>query len=223
MGMKTYTVDEMKTIFAEHSKWIRNEGGSRANLSGANLSWANLSGAYLSGANLSWANLSGAYLSGANLSGANLLRANLSEAHLLRANLSGANLSGANLSGANLSGAYLSGAKTDEKTIWPHFQICAGGLIGWKKVQGKIVTLLIPVEAKRTSSLIGRKCRAEYAVVTWIEDDKPVTSNGSGNGPDTRYEVGKTVTADSYDDNPMVECSHGIHFFQTRKEAEEWE
>jgi hypothetical protein len=112
--------DELARILEDHAKWLRRDGGSRANLpranlSGANLSWANLyganlSGADLSGANLSGADLSGANLSGANLSGANLPRANLSGANLYGANLSGANLYGANLSWANLYGANLSGA-----------------------------------------------------------------------------------------------------------------
>jgi hypothetical protein len=185
--MKVYTVDEMKQILSEHAKWIRGEGGVRADLSGADLSGANLSGADLSGANLSGANLSGADLSGADL---------------FRADLSGADLSGA----INI----------------PAFQICSGDLIVWKKIQGKLVTLLIPVDAKRTASLVGRKCRAEYAVVKWIEGNNPVTSNGCDNGVNTVYKVGETVTPDSYDDDIRVECSHGIHFFQTRKEAEEW-
>ena len=74
------TPEELKSTIENHRLWLRDEGGKRANLSGANLS-------------------------GANLSGANLSEANLSEANLSEANLSGANLSGANLSGANLSGA----------------------------------------------------------------------------------------------------------------------
>jgi hypothetical protein len=94
------TKEEIAAVLADHLKWLRDEGGQRADLSGANLF-----GAYLSCANLRGANLFGAYLSCANLRGANLFGANLSGA-----NLSGANLSGANLSGANLFGAYLSGA-----------------------------------------------------------------------------------------------------------------
>ncbi len=43
-----------------------------------------------------------------------------------------------------------------------------------------------------------------------------------GNGVDTVYEEGKEVRADSYDDDWRVECSHGIHWFLTRKEAEDW-
>ena len=36
----------------------------------------------------------------------------------------------------------------------------------------------------------------------------------------TVYRVGETVRPDSYDDNPLVECTHGIHWFATRAEAE---
>jgi len=107
MAILKPTQDELTTILAEHLKWARNDGGRRANLSGADLSGANLSGANLSGANLSGANLSEADLSGADLSGANLSRANLSGADLSGAYLSGANLSGADLSGANLWGTCL--------------------------------------------------------------------------------------------------------------------
>ncbi|MCF7536191.1 pentapeptide repeat-containing protein [Pseudomonas petrae] len=116
--MKTYTKEELSEILGKHRAWLDDEdGGERANLSGANLSGANLSGANLRDANLSGAylrcaNLSDAYLCdanlrGANLSGAYLRDANLSGAYLRCANLSDANLRDANLRDANLSGAYL--------------------------------------------------------------------------------------------------------------------
>ena len=104
------TAEKLADILENHRKWMRNEGGCRANLSWADLSWADLRGANLSGADLSGANLSGANLSRANLSRANLSRADLSWADLSWADLSGANLSGANLSRADLSGANLSRA-----------------------------------------------------------------------------------------------------------------
>ena len=77
--------EELAKIIAEHAKWVRGDGGARANLSRADLSGANLYGANLSGANLSGADLSGANLSGADLSRANLSRATLSRANLSRA------------------------------------------------------------------------------------------------------------------------------------------
>ena len=71
---------ELDNVVASHVKYIRGEGGQRANLSGADLSGADLSGANLSGADLSGANLREADLRGANLSWADLSGANLSRA-----------------------------------------------------------------------------------------------------------------------------------------------
>ena len=187
---------------------------SRADLSGAYLSGADLSRAYLSRANLSRADLSGAYLSGADLSGAYLSRADLSGAYLSGADLSGADLSGANLSRANLSDANLSRADLikllNQRTILPE-----GDLIGWKKLKnGVLCKLQIPAEAKRVGGLIGRKCRAEFAIV--LEGEGRGLHNGH------IYKVGETVKPDKYDPNPMLECSNGIHFFICKQEAQDY-
>ena len=154
----------LKEVLDKHLKWIRGEdGGERADLSGADLYGANLSWADLSWADLSWANLSradlyradlsGADLYGADLSGADLSGADLSRADLSRADLSGADLSGAYLSGADLSradlsgadlsraylsGAYLSGAKHLDNVKNLFYPICCpefGSFIGWKKAR----------------------------------------------------------------------------------------
>jgi len=200
------TKDELDLVLQNHKLWIAGSpSGIRANLSVANLSGANLSDANLSGANLSDANLIGADLIGADLS-----RANLSGAYLSRANLSDAYLSDANLSGAYLNGANLSRANLSA------FNICEGSLVVYKKVSGKIVQLRIPETARRTASLVGRKCRASHAEVIDIEGGEPVETRG------LVYEIGKTVYPDSYDDDIRVECTHGIHFFMTRKEAEDY-
>jgi hypothetical protein len=111
--MKTYTVEEMKAILADHAKWLRGEGGARADLSRANLrsadlSYADLRSADLSSANLRYADLSYANLSSANLRYANLRSANLSYADLRYANLRYANLSYADLRYADLGYADLS-------------------------------------------------------------------------------------------------------------------
>ena len=82
------TQAELKIKLELHLKWLHGEdGGERADLSGANLRSANLSYANLSYADLSYADLSYANLSYADLSGANLRSANLRSA-----NLSGADL-----------------------------------------------------------------------------------------------------------------------------------
>jgi uncharacterized protein YjbI with pentapeptide repeats len=125
--------NELNLLLEHHTEWLDDEGGERADLSGADLYKADLSGvnlgiANLVGANLSKANLERANLRGTNLSGADLVEANLSEADLERANLSGANLSeadlseadlsGADLFGANLSGADLSGAEITAQQLF---------------------------------------------------------------------------------------------------------
>ncbi|WP_394543695.1 pentapeptide repeat-containing protein [Azorhizophilus paspali] len=119
--MKTYTAADLAEIIEKHRKWLAyEEGGARADMSGAYLSLADLRGAYLRDADLRVADMSlaylrdadlrGAYLRDADLRGANLSDANLRGAYLRDADLRGANLSDANLRGANLSDANLRGA-----------------------------------------------------------------------------------------------------------------
>ncbi len=67
---RTYTAAELKAILDDHSRWLRGDGGARANLRYADLSSANLSYANLSSADLSYADLSSANLSSADLSSA---------------------------------------------------------------------------------------------------------------------------------------------------------
>lgn len=186
-------------------------------LRNANLRGANLSSAYLSSANLSSANLSGADLRSADLRGADLSGADLSGAYLGGADLSGADLSDADLRGADLSGAYLSGANLSGAKL-PAFQIPQTGTMEvWKKISSGVIKLLIPAEARRTASLVGRKCRAERAVM--IEGVPGVSLHD----PTFRYELGATVAPrELYNDDIRIECVSGIHFFLIKEEAEEY-
>ena len=190
-----------------------------ANLRGAYLSGANLSGANLCGANLRGAYLSGADLSGANLRGANLIGASLSCADLIVANIYDANLSGADLSGANLGDANLGGAKNI-----PFIPIACpsdGDFTGWKKVDGKLIELRIPEDAKRSSATTA-KCRCDKALVMSISDietKEQYAETTNYNYKETTYRVGEMVYPDSFDDDRWNECSHGIHFFINKESA----
>jgi Family of unknown function (DUF5758)/Pentapeptide repeats (8 copies) len=206
--------DELKLILDNHKAWLLdNSKGAKANLFRANLYGTDLSEVNLSEADLSEVNLYEVNLYGANLYGTDLFRANLSEANLSRANLSRANLSRANLFRANLSRANLF------DTILPNFSIVPeeGGFIAFKKLSdGVICKLWISSDAKRTSSLIGRKCRAEYVEVLEGEGYSPTRIEKK-----LYYKAGKIVRADAYDPDIRVECAGGIHFYLTRKEAQE--
>lgn len=238
--------DTIASILEKHRKWLIGEpGGERAdfakmnlseenfsganlvgvdfsgsNLSGAHLAWANLYKADLSGASLVKANLTEAHLAWANLRGSDLTGANLISANLSRASLNEANLTGASLTGANLANANLAGVKNmpDLPLICPE----KGEFIGWKKASNYIVKLLIPADAARLSAT-GRKCRcnkAKVLAITEIDDTAyPRTEVRSTFDKNFIYRIGETVEVEDFDMDRWNECSAGIHFFITRKEA----
>ena len=145
-------------------------------------------------------------------------------ANLSGANLSGANLSGANLRSANLSDADLSGAITNIYTTG--FNLACpeeGSFTAFKKLHDdKIAKLLITEDALRSSATT-RKCRASKALVLEIKKDDVLFDTGlSDYDREFTYEVGKTVEVKYFDPDRWNECSTGIHFFITRKEAEDY-
>lgn len=191
-----------------------------ADLRNADLCNADLCGADLSDANLCCAELYNSNLSGADLCGANLYSANLYSANLREANLTSADFGSVNLSGADLHGANLTDVEYDEYTAGFALQCPEdGSFVAWKKCKDNvIVKLLIPADAKR-SSATSRKCRASRAIVLEVIGAEKAISI---NDPYYVYEVGKEMLPDSFDDDRWNECSHGIHFFLTRKEAEQY-
>ncbi|MBV0947888.1 pentapeptide repeat-containing protein [Listeria monocytogenes] len=83
--------EELDIILENHGKWLRDEGGERADLTSADLRHTNLSNAVLTGADLRHANLTNADLSNANLTNAVLTNADLSNANLTNAVLTWVN------------------------------------------------------------------------------------------------------------------------------------
>lgn len=111
-----------------------------------------------------------------------------------------------------------------------------GAFIAFKKVRLKdgeylsraILTLEIPTDAKRITAVDSRKCRAEKVLVLKAEDvsGPPISETArlySSYDNAFQYRVGELVIANSFDDDIRKECSNGISFFITRKEAEEYE
>ena len=156
---------------------------------------------------------------GTDLRGADLRGADLRDADLRGAYLRGADLRDADLSGAYLRDADLRGAKNIP--FIPLSCPSDGDFIGWKKVSNKLVRLLIPSDAKRSSST-SNKCRCDKAKVLEITDldgSNPITSVINKNYVETQYVVGEMVFPDSFDEKRWNECSHGIHFFINKQEA----
>ena len=211
--MKITRINNNEIIFKDDSETIK-DCVINAILSGADLHGAYLRDVDLRGADLHGADLRGADLYGADLSGADLRDAYLRDAYLRDADLSGADLRDAYLRGADLR---------DAKNI-PFIPLSCpsdGDFIGWKKVSNKLVRLLIPSDAKRSSST-SNKCRCDKAKVLEITDldgSNPITSVINKNYVETQYVVGEMVFPDSFDEKRWNECSHGIHFFINKQEA----
>ena len=202
---------------------IKNDANlSGADLRGADLSYAVLSNADLSYAVLSYADLSCAVLRGADLSYADLSYAVLRGVDLSNTDLSNAVLSNANLSGAAMIGTVLIGAENHNYMICPE----QGSFQAWKKLSnGHVALLEIPARAKRITSMTSRKCRASLVKTIAIYDRSGAETNESIAGKHdgkTFYKKGRLTKPDKFDNDARIECSHGIHFFMTRQEAEDW-
>ena len=108
-----------------------------------------------------------------------------------------------------------------------------------------IAVLQIPEDAKRLtttthSNIVNHilpcaahyayKCRADKVRVLRIETlsgecrfitaYSKYTQMFAKKGDIISYEIGKTVYADEFDDDPNIDCSHGINFFMQREDAE---
>ena len=115
-----------------------------------------------------------------------------------------------NLSGANLHWADLRGADFRWAKNVPYIPLncpSEGSFIGWKKVEGKLVKLEIPEDAKR-SSATSNKCRCDIDEILNTSREHELL-----------YKVGEMVYPDSFDEDRWNECSHGIHFFVDKLDA----
>lgn len=215
--MKTFTKEEIQEILRKHQLWLDGEeGGERADFSGADLTDADLRVE-----NLRVANLRSANLTGANLTGASLRGADLSGAYLSNADLTGADLSYAYLSRAYLHNANLSNTKGIPGIVCPE----KGSFIGFKKARGKIIELLILEDSLRSSATT-RKCRCSKAKVLSITNpdgsEAGISSVQSDRESSFIYTIGKTVEVPDFETDRWKECAPGIHFFITRQEAVEY-
>ena len=133
---------------------------------------------------------------------------------------SNAYLSNAYLREACLSFADLRSAKNTP--FVPFACPSDGAFIGWKKVRGKLVKILIPADAKRCSA-DSQKCRCDKALVLAITDydeTNPISEiENTYYYPYVTYKVGEMVIPDSFDEDRWNECSHGIHFFINKHDA----
>ena len=155
----------------------------------------------------------------------NTIKDTVEEAVRRGISLVGASLRGASLDGASLYKASLVGASLRGALDVPYIPLnCPsdGAFIGWKKVDDKLIQLLIPEDAKRSSATTN-KCRCSKAKVLSITSlDGEIAYESVVNksyNPHVEYKVSDIVFPDSFDENRWDECSHGIHFFINKQDA----
>ena len=143
----------------------------------------------------------------------------------LRGNVSGLRGNVSGLTG-DISG--LRGDISDIKIMASITQVCPqeGSFIAWKKcADGVIAKLEIPADAERLTYIGSRKCRCSKALVVSLtaQDGSTFPAIEGLRDKSFVYKVGECAVPDSFDPDIRIECSHGIHFFITREEAERWE
>lgn len=197
---------------------------SGENLSNIDFSHTNLKGVNLKGANLRWADLTGADLTNAILN---------SQTDFQYANLDGAK----GLEAYRIvpeEGSFIGWKKVN---LLSRFRKTTSRLCGFEygTCTDAVLKLEIPKHAKRVNAYGSRKCRASSARVLSVLDaegkrpirlkEKEVLISPNATMNDVKplfYAPGKLMRADSFDLDPRVECSNGIHFFMTRQEAINW-
>ena len=134
------------------------------------------------------------------------------------------NIEGADLFGAVLEYARLDGIISDGDTKWFRLRCPEeGAFLGYKKcVNDRMVQLLIPADAKRTSATLP-SCRCSKAKVLTIKSfdfTQNFDEAWSLVDEDFVYKKGEWAEVKDFNEDRWQDSTTGIHFWMTREEAE---
>ena len=219
-----YTLEE---ILERHLHWLnrdcenwesmradlRSANMIDADLHGANMINADMRGANMRGANLYGANMMGADMRGAKMMGADIRDTNMIDTNMIGADLRGANMIDADMRGANLCNVGMRSADKLRKGIK-----LSEPIIGWKKCKNNVLVKLEIPRGAIVFSINNNKCRTDKAkVLEIIGGDRAYSKHKFFS-----YYVGDVIEIFDFNCEYNVECAEGIHFFRTRKEAEDY-
>lgn len=161
-----------------------------------------------------------------NLSGYKFIKCNLYQTSFHLCDLSKAQFKDcSNINTASFKRCNLEETEFEDMTMLKEYGRCPshGSFIGWKATKNAIVKLLIPEEAERISPLGSRHFRTNKVIVLEITTKGGNHLNESyGKYFDCLYKVGETVVAEKLCTDVRKWCEHGIGFFLTKQEAEEF-
>ena len=230
--MITLTAETLREKLKERKEGellnLRDMELSDADLSGWDLSWVDFSLTSFHRVSFDHADMHSCAVENAlfddcSFRGTNFRQADLKGAAMRYDDLSGADISGADLFSAVLEHANLTGVISDENTKF--FRLYCpekGAFLGYKKCfNNRLVQLLIPADAKRTSATMN-SCRCSKAKVLTIKSfDYKENYDEAWSLVDENfiYKKGEWVEVRDFNENRWMDSTTGIHFWMTREEA----
>ena len=192
-------------------------------LSNIDFTLSSFQGSTLNQVNFSGSSLENALFDRCSLKDADFQNANLKTASFRYCDLRNSNIKGANLFGAILEYADLTGIRSDADTQWFRMRCPeTGAFLGYKKCfNDRLVQLLIPADAKRTSATLP-SCRCSRAKVLTIKSfDYTEEFDEAWSLVDENfiYKKGEWVGVRDFNEDRWMDSTTGIHFWMTREEA----
>jgi hypothetical protein len=192
-------------------------------LHGINFSVSMFVNVTFDGADLSGCSIKNACLDGCSLREVNFADACMKGACMRECDMTGCNICGANLFSAVLEHANLTDVHSDERTQW--FRMYCpetGPILGYKKCVGdRLVQLLIPADAKRTSAT--RACcrcnKAKVLTIKNFDDTQEFEEAWSLVDENFVYRKGQWVEVKDFNEDRWFDSTTGIHFWLTKAEA----
>ncbi len=208
--------------FIEKEIWNMDLSG--ADLSNMDFTLSSFQNTVLDGVDFENSSVENALFDGCSMKGADFKNARMVTASFRRCDMRGCNIEDANLFGAVLEHADLEGIISNEGTKWFRLHCPEkGAFLGYKKcVNDRMVQLLIPADAKRTSATLP-SCRCSKAKVLTIKScdfTKNFDEAWSLVDENFVYKKGEWVEVKDFNEDRWQDSTTGIHFWMSRAEAE---
>lgn len=178
----------------------------------------------LDGVNFENSSVENALFDGCSMRGANFKNAKMVTASFRYCDMRECNIEGADLFGAVLEYANLEDVVSNADTKWFRLHCPeTGAFLAYKKcVNDRMVQLLVPADAKRTSATLP-SCRCNKAKVLTIKSfDFKENFDEAWSLVDENfvYKKGEWVEVKDFNEDRWQDSTTGIHFWLTRAEAE---
>lgn len=231
--MRDITIEELKKLTESRAPGERldlSDCGFRDmdltgyDLSNGDFTLCSFQNVILNGVDFHGSSVENALFDGCPMHGADFHGANMKTASFRYCDMGECDIRGADLFGAVLEYADLTDIVSDEGTQWFRLHCPeTGAFLGYKKcVNDRMVQLLIPADAKRTSATLP-SCRCSRAKVLTIKSfDFQENFDEAWSLVDENfvYKRGQWVEVKDFNEDRWQDSTTGIHFWMTREEAE---